>query len=107
MISGRYSIIQSCESGPGVGHKRNRRDQDFMNLHWINIDMDQLCVGSEAADLARYSIIEAQTNANNEISLVNRVVHMGCSEESRHPDIERMRRGKSTDAQQGRDHRNH
>ena len=94
----RQQLVQHF---PQVADQRNIHFDVLVDLRRIDLNVDLFGIGSIGFQISRDPVIESHAEGEQQIRFLDGVVHPGFAVHAHHAQIERMRRGKRTDAQQG------
>ena len=107
------AVIARCnrfgERGQGclrIGYNRHGSGFDLVHLRWVDIDVDEACMGSKFTCLACNAVIEAQPDANQQVGGADRAVDMRRAMHAGHTKRQSMCLRKRAQAEQGGNDRN-
>ena len=78
----------------------------LINLGGIDLNMNFLGIGRVGLEIAGHAIVEAHAEGQQQVGLLNRLIHPGLAVHAHHAEIQRMRRRECAQAEQRERHRN-
>ena len=103
-LGGPQDLEQVLQGLPQIADDRVLGRLDLVDLRGIDVDVHNLAVLGELADLARNAVVEADTQGEQEIGLVDRVVGEHRAVHAEHLQAEEVIAGKAAQAMDGEGH---
>ena len=105
-VARRYRGEQRAQDLARVAHQPDRRSATFFPISdRIQLDVNHLRAPGKAGEVAGDPVVEPETDAEDQVGLLDRAVDMHLAVHARHAEMQRVRLGEAADAEQGGDHR--
>ncbi len=101
----RVHLHQSLEGMADVADDGQRGHLDLVDLRRIDVDVDDLAVLGELADLARDAVVEAHAEGQQQVGFVDGVVGVDGAVHAEHVQAQKVIAGKAAQAMHGQGHR--